>query len=52
MAERTVKCARLKKELPGIDPDTPEGEQALKMALLCGGPELQRKLRDGVSQEA
>lgn len=52
MAERMIKCALLGKELPGLDESTPEGDQALKMALLLGGPELRQRLYDHVSAEA
>lgn len=52
MATRQVKCAKLKQELPGLDPDTPEGDRALKMALLIGGPEMQQRVRDHVSARA
>lgn len=52
MAAPMVMCAKLNKELPGIDPDTSEGQQALKMSLLLGGPDLQRRVREQVSMEA
>lgn len=52
MAERTVQCARLAKELPGIDESTPDGQQALKMALLLGGAEMQQRVHDNISAEA
>lgn len=52
MAERTVKCAKLGQELPAIDPESPAGRQALKMARLCGGPQLEARVRDEVSAEA
>lgn len=52
MAEKLVKCAKLGRELPAIDPATPDGDRALKMALLIGGRELQGRIRDQVSAEA
>jgi Fe-S cluster biosynthesis and repair protein YggX len=52
MAAKTVKCAKLKQELPGIDPDTPEGDRALRMALLIGGPEMQQRVRESISARA
>jgi len=52
MATRTVKCAKLKQKLPGLDPDTPEGDRALRMALLVGGPELRQRVRDSISARA
>jgi Fe-S cluster biosynthesis and repair protein YggX len=52
MSPRTVRCAKLGRELPGLDESTPEGEQALKMAFLLGGPELRQRVRDQVSAEA
>ena len=52
MATRTVKCAKLNEELPGIDSDTDDGDRALRMALLIGGPEFQQRVRDGVSMRA
>lgn len=52
MSERTVQCARLGRTLPALDETTPEGSQALKMALLLGGPKLRDRIRDSVSAEA
>jgi len=52
MSARLVHCAKLKQELPAIDPDTPEGARALKMALLIGGPELRQRISDSVSAQA
>ena len=52
MAAKTVKCAKLGQELPGLDPDTPDGDRALKMALLIGGPEMQQRIRDSISARA
>ncbi len=52
MAERLLKCAKLGKELPAIDEDTNEGEQALKMCLLIGGRAWSDRVRDNVSAEA
>jgi Fe-S cluster biosynthesis and repair protein YggX len=47
-----VQCVKLNQELPAIDDSTPEGQRALKMAMLFGGPELQQKIRENVSLEA
>jgi Fe-S cluster biosynthesis and repair protein YggX len=52
MAARTVKCVKLNRELPGLDPDTPEGQRALKMALIIGGPELRQRVEQSVSARA
>ena len=52
MATRTVKCAKLKQELPAIDSDTPDGDRALRMALLIGGPTFQQRVRESVSAKA
>jgi Fe-S cluster biosynthesis and repair protein YggX len=52
MAAKTVKCAKLRQELPGLDPETPEGNRALKMATLIGGPELRQRVQDSVSAKA
>ncbi|MEW6251197.1 MAG: Fe(2+)-trafficking protein [Planctomycetota bacterium] len=52
MAQRTVQCAKLGRELPGLDETTPQGSQALRMALLLGGPELRDRIRDQISEEA
>lgn len=52
MAQRMVQCAKLGRELPAIDETTPAGKQALKVALLLGGPELQQRVRDHISAEA
>ncbi len=52
MASKTVMCAKLKQELPAIDPDTPQGDRALRMALLIGGPELRDRILKSVSAPA
>jgi Fe-S cluster biosynthesis and repair protein YggX len=52
MSERLVQCAKLGRELPGLDETTPEGKSALKMALLLGGPPLRDRIRDHISLEA
>jgi len=52
MAAKTIKCAKLGRELPGIDPDTPEGEMALKTVLLIGGAEMQQRVRESISAQA
>jgi Fe-S cluster biosynthesis and repair protein YggX len=51
MAARMVNCAKLGRELPGIDESTPEGSQALRMCLLLGGPALRDRVRDQISAE-
>ncbi len=52
MAAKTVKCAKLGRELPGIDPDTPVGDQALKMVMLIGGRALRDRIAENISAEA
>ena len=52
MAERTVLCAKLQRELPGLDEATPEGGRALRMAQLLGGPEMRQRVREHISAEA
>lgn len=52
MAASMVNCAKLKQELPGIDPDTPEGNRALKMCLMIGGPDLRKRVAESVSAKA
>ena len=52
MSQRTVPCAKLGRELPGLDESNPEGKRALKMAQLLGGPELRQRVRDHISAEA
>ena len=52
MAAAMVQCAKFKQELPAIDPTTPEGDQALKIALLIGGREMQNRIRQNVSAKA
>lgn len=52
MAHRIIKCLKLKQELPGIDSDTPEGKRALKTALLIGGRDMERRVREGISADA
>ena len=52
MTSRNVRCAKLGKELPGLDESTPEGRAALKMALLLGGSQMRQRVHDHVSAEA
>jgi Fe-S cluster biosynthesis and repair protein YggX len=52
MAERMVQCAKLGKELPGLDENQPDGRSALKMAQLLGGPEMRQKVHDHISADA
>ncbi len=52
MSQRMVKCAKLGRELPGIDETTPEGKKALVMALLLGGAEAKQRIHESVSMEA
>jgi len=52
MSARTVRCAKLGRDLPGLDDGTPEGAQALKVALLLGGPALRQRVHEHVSAEA
>jgi Fe-S cluster biosynthesis and repair protein YggX len=52
MAAPTVKCVKLGQELPGLDPATPAGERALKVALLIGGPEMRDRVQQQVSARA
>ena len=52
MAERMVHCAKLGRELPGLDESTPEGGRALRMAQLIGGPTMRQRVHDQVSAEA
>lgn len=52
MSAKTVMCAKLQQELPAIDPATPAGGQASRMALMIGGKELQARVLAGVSQKA
>lgn len=52
MAAPTVHCAKLNQDLPGIDPATPEGDQALKMVLLIAGRDMQKRVRENISAKA
>jgi len=52
MAQRSVHCAKLGRELPALDESTPQGAQALKLALLLGGPEMRQRVRDHISAAA
>ena len=40
MAATMVKCAKLGRELPGLDPETAEGRQAMKLATMIAGKEF------------
>jgi Fe-S cluster biosynthesis and repair protein YggX len=52
MAERTVQCAKLGRELPGIDPESREGEAAVVFLRSLGAEELERRVLDNVSMDA
>jgi Fe-S cluster biosynthesis and repair protein YggX len=52
MAQRMVNCAKLGKELPGLDESTPAGRQAVKMATLLGGPEMAQRVLTSISAQA
>ncbi len=52
MAARTVKCAKLGRELPGIDETTPEGQNALKYAKMIGGPQFAQRVHENISMDA
>lgn len=52
MAVPTVRCVKLGQELPGLDPSTPAGERALKVAMLIGGPEMRDRVQQQVSVRA
>ena len=52
MAARIVNCAKLNKELPGIDEESEAGEQGLKMALVIGGRELADRIKENISAQA
>src|SRR5512141_3327837 len=52
MAQRSVQCAKLGRELPGIDPTTNEGEAAVVFLTSLGSEELTQRVLDGVSLEA
>jgi Fe-S cluster biosynthesis and repair protein YggX len=52
MATNMVRCVKLGQELPAIDPQTTDGSQALRMCLLIGGTELQKRIREQVSAKA
>jgi Fe-S cluster biosynthesis and repair protein YggX len=47
-----VQCAKLGRELPAIDENTPDGRSALKMAQLLGGAELRQRVQDQISAQA
>ncbi|HEV8661593.1 MAG TPA: oxidative damage protection protein [Candidatus Methylomirabilis sp.] len=52
MAQCTVKCVKLQRDLPGLDPGTPQGKAALIMAKAVGGEELKNRIQENVSMEA
>ena len=52
MAAKTVHCAKLNQDLPGLDEATPDGRNALKYVYMIGGPELMQRVRDSVSAQA
>lgn len=52
MAAKTVRCAKLGRELPGLDEHTPGGSQAVRMCRLFGGPALAQRVLENVSAQA
>jgi len=52
MAPRTVKCAKLSQELPGIDESTNEGEAAMVMVRSMGDEQLAKRIYENISMEA
>lgn len=52
MAEKTVQCAKLGRELPALDEATPAGNQAMRLCRMIGGSELAERVRQNVSAEA
>lgn len=52
MAARSVQCAKLGRELPGIDPATNEGEAAVVFLGSLGSEALTRRVLEQVSMEA
>jgi Fe-S cluster biosynthesis and repair protein YggX len=52
MAERLVQCAKLGQELPGIDPQSREGEAAVVFLRSLGDGDLERRVLDNVSMDA
>ncbi len=52
MAQYTVKCVKLGCELPGLDPNSSEGDAALGMVDAVGGPELRQRVYENVSLDA
>ncbi|HSB69929.1 MAG TPA: oxidative damage protection protein [Candidatus Methylomirabilis sp.] len=52
MAPRMVQCAKLNRELPGIDESTNEGEAAAVFLRSLGSEELARRVLDGISMDA
>lgn len=52
MALRTVYCAKLHKNAPGIDAEDVQGQVALEMIESVGGPALRQRIYENVSWEA
>lgn len=52
MAAKLVNCVKLKQELPGIDPDSPEGARHLRMVRLIAGNEMAARVLANVSAQA
>lgn len=52
MAARIVRCAKLGQELPGIDPQTPDGERALRMVRMIAGAEFAERVLNSISAQA
>ncbi len=52
MAEQLVNCVKLKKEAPGIDAESMQGQTALDMVQAVGGKALRQRIHDQVSWEA
>lgn len=52
MPPYTVKCVKLGRELPGLDPNSSEGDAALSMVEAVAGPELRQRVYASVSLDA
>jgi Fe-S cluster biosynthesis and repair protein YggX len=47
----TVHCAKLGQDLPAIDPNSPLGRRALKMAKMIGGEALAQRIQAEISMK-
>lgn len=52
MAAALLMCAKLKQELPGVDPESADGARELRMIKLIAGPAMVERVKSSISAKA